>query len=122
MSRFKIHERGFTLVEVLAALLIFSLSIIGLTHAGTQSARAVSVISEKSLASIVADNALIKSRMKPLKLSSEQGVETQMGREFLYTVTTSKTPVNNFYSVTVTVRRNGFEQTLISRQAYRSGS
>ena len=122
MRRFKIDEQGFTLVEVLAALLVFSLSIIGLTHAGTQSARAVSIISEKSLAGIVADNALIKSRMKPLKLSSEQGAETQMGREFLYTVTTSKTPVNNFYSVTVTIRRNGFEQTLITRQAYRSGS
>ena len=37
-------EDGFTLVEVLAALLIFSFAIIGLTRAGTESVRAVSVL------------------------------------------------------------------------------
>lgn len=122
MSRLKKNEQGFTLVEVLAALLVFSLSIIGLTHAGTQSARAVSVISEKSLAGIVADNALIKARIQPLKLGAAKGEETQMGQVFLYRVTTAQTPVENFYSLNVSVQREGFEQVIITRQAYRGGS
>lgn len=122
MSRLKKNEQGFTLVEVLAALLVFSLSIIGLTHAGTQSARAVSIISEKSLAGIVADNALIKARIQPLNLGSAKGAETQMGQIFTYRVTTAQTPVENFYSLNVSVQREGFEQVIITRQAYRGGS
>lgn len=112
-------QRGFTLVEVLAALLVFSFAIIGLTHAGTQSAQAVSVISEKSLAGIVADNALVQSRLQPLEVGTVTGEQTQMGREFLYTVTTASTPVPNFYSIDVSVRKDGFDQVVISRQAFR---
>ena len=112
-------ERGFTLVEVLAALLVFSFAIIGLTHAGTQSAQAVSVISEKSLAGIIADNALVKSRMRPVKIGTENGTETQMGREFSYIVATTKTPDPNFYSVDVTVRKDGAEQIIVSRKSFR---
>ncbi len=122
MRRFKKNEQGFTLVEVLAALLVFSLSIIGLTHTGTQSARAVSVISEKSLAGIVADNALIKARIQPLKIGTAEGQETQMGQSFFYKITTTQTPVENFYSLNVSVQRDGFEQVIITRQAYRRGS
>ncbi len=113
------NDHGFTLVEVLAALLVFSFAIIGLTHAGTQSAQAVSVISEKSLAGIVADNALVKSRMRPVKLGSEKGAETQMGRDFLYTVTTAKTQDPNFYTVDVSVRKDGLEQVIVSRKSFR---
>lgn len=119
MSMARKNENGFTLVEVLAALLIFSLSIIGLTHAGTQSAQAVSVISEKSIAGIVADNALIKTRLKPLKIGIEKGQATQMGQSFLYNVTTAKTATPNFYSVSVAIRKDGFEQIIMSRQAFR---
>lgn len=121
MSRLK-SEQGFTLVEVLAALLVFSLSIIGLTHAGTQSARAVSIISEKSLAGIVADNALIKARIQPLKIGTAEGQETQMGQSFFYKVTTTRTPIENFYNLTVSVQRDGFDQTILTRQAYRGES
>jgi len=42
-------EAGFTLVEVLVALLIFSFAIIGLTRSGTESVRAVGVLQDKSL-------------------------------------------------------------------------
>lgn len=112
-------DLGFTLVEVLAALLVFSFAIIGLTHAGTQSAQAVSVISEKSLAGIVADNALVKSHMRPIKLGSEKGADTQMGQEFLFAVTTAKTQDPNFFAVNVTVRKDGFEQVIISRKSFR---
>ena len=119
MIRHSKKQHGFTLVEVLAALLVFSFAIIGLTHAGTQSAQAVSVISEKSLAGIIADNALVKSRLRPVKLGTENGAETQMGRDFLYTVITAKTQDPNFYTVDVTVRKDGFDQVLVTRKSFR---
>ena len=119
MIRCRRDDAGFTLVEVLAALLVFSLSIIGLTHAGTQSAQAVSVISEKSLAGIVADNALIQARMQPLKLGAASGSEVQMSQTFTYTVTTTKTAIDNFYSLDVRVKRDGSEHVIMTRQAFR---
>ena len=119
MIRRRSDDAGFTLVEVLAALLVFSLSIIGLTHAGTQSAQAVSVISEKSLASVVADNALIQARMQPLKLGAASGSEVQMSQTFTYTVTTTKTAIDNFYSLDVRVKRDGSEHVIMTRQAFR---
>jgi len=119
MIRRRRDDAGFTLVEVLAALLVFSLSIIGLTHAGTQSAQAVSVISEKSLAGIVADNALIQARMQPLKLGAASGSEVQMSQTFTYTVTTTKTAIDNFYSLDVRVKRDGSEHVIMTRQAFR---
>ena len=119
MSARESHQRGFTLIEVLAALLVFSFAIIGLTHAGTQSAQAVSVISEKSLASIVADNALVQSRMRPIRIGVEKGEDTQMGRAFEYSVTTAKTQLPDFYTIDVAVRKDGFDQVIISRQAFR---
>lgn len=120
MSRRPQHERGFTLVEVLAALLVFSFAIIGLTHAGTQSTQAVSVISEKSLAGIVADNALVQSRLRPVKLGTQTNTVEQMGQTFSYTVTTAKTQVTDFYSLEVSVKKESQQQVLISRQAFRS--
>jgi general secretion pathway protein I len=118
--RQRAHENGFTLVEVLAALLVFSLSIIGLTHAGTQSAQAISVITEKSLAGIAADNVLVRARLMPLKLGTVKSEQSQMGQDFLVTVTTEKTESPDFYTLTAEVKIEGGTQILISRQAFRT--
>ena len=56
-----ISEAGFTLVEVLAALLIFSFAIIGLTHSGTESVRAITILEHKTYAGIVADNRIVQA-------------------------------------------------------------
>ena len=50
------RDDGFTLIEVLASLLIFSLAIIGLTRSSMESVRTASVLQNKSYAAIVADN------------------------------------------------------------------
>ncbi len=118
--RRRVQENGFTLVEVLAALLVFSLSIIGLTHAGTQSAQAVSIITEKSLASIAADNALVRTRLQPLKLGTVKSEQTQMGQEFLVSVTTAKTESPDFFTLTADVKKEDGTQILVSRQAFRT--
>jgi general secretion pathway protein I len=116
------HQGGFTLVEVLAALLIFSLSIVGLTHAGTQSAQAVSVINEKTLAGIAADNILIRARIQPLRPGTQQGEAAQLGRVFSYTLTTSETEAAEFYRLRVEIRRGEEEQLILSRDAFRGPS
>ncbi len=122
MKRRETKNAGFTLIEVLAALLVFSIGIIGLTQAGTQSARAVSAIDNKMLASIVADNQLILARQAPLQLGSDSGVETAMSRRFDYRIETSRTETPEFYRILITVRQQDQEQVLIERTAFRGNT
>lgn len=113
-------EEGFTLVEVLAALLIFSFAIIGLTRAGTESVRAVSVLKDKSYAGIVADNQLIRARMAPLEVGTKTGEESVSGKAYNWRVETSTTESSGFYRLIVTVSDDETDQVIISRTAFRT--
>ena len=115
----KARERGFTLVEVLAALLIFSVSIVGLTHAGTQSTRSAFAIEMKSLASLVADNQLIVARTARLETGTQSGQSVQMGISFDYSLIIEETEQDGLYRMTVTVNRQDEEQVLTTRTAFR---
>ena len=104
MNTYTRSEQGFTLIEVLAALLIFSLSIVGLTHAGSQSVRVASYLDQKVLAGIVADNQLIIARASAeFSTGDESGAEEQMGQKFSYRVVTQSTLMPELLKVTVTV-------------------
>lgn len=113
-------DSGFTLVEVLAALMVFSFGIIGLTSAGTQSVRAVSALDQKMLAGIVADNQIIVTRRDDLRLGTRAGESEQMARKFDYRVTTAKTDVEGFFRITAEVQLANQDQVLIFREAYRT--
>ena len=114
------REDGFTLVEVLAALLIFSFAIIGLTRAGTESVRAVSVLKDKSYAGIVADNQLIRARIAPLEVGVKTGEESVSGKVYDWRVETSQTDNADFYRLIVTVNDANNDQVIISRTAFRT--
>ncbi len=114
------REAGFTLVEVLAALLIFSFAIIGLTRSGTESVRAVSVLQDKSYAGVVADNQLIRARIKPLEIGAQTGEESVKGKLYDWRVETSETESDGFYRLIVTVSAAESEQLIITRTAFRT--
>jgi len=114
------REQGFTLVEVLAALLIFSFAIIGLTRAGTESVRAVSVLKDKSYAGIVADNQLIRARIAPLEVGVKTGEEFVSGKPYDWRVETSDTESEGFYRIIVMVSDAETDQLIISRTAFRT--
>ncbi len=111
-------EAGFTLIEVLAALLIFSVAIIGLTAAGTESARSVSAIEQKMLAGIVADNVLTNARYERLQVGARRGEEEQLGRNFDWDLETQETEAAGFYRFIVKVSQQNQNQVLIERDAY----
>lgn len=112
-------DEGFTLIEVLASLLIFSMAIIGLTHAGTQSTRSAAAIEMKSLAGVVADNQLIAARALDLETGTQSGEARQMGVDFDYSLITEETDQDKLYRLNVTVRRKGQAQVLTTRTAFR---
>ena len=96
-------DSGFTLIEVLAALLIFSVAILGLSQAGAQSTRAVSTLDSKMLAGIVADNQLVLARARDIETGTVKGETQQLSRRFEYSVETRPTDIARLFQLTVKV-------------------
>ncbi len=112
-------EAGFTLIEVLAALLIFSLAIIGLSQAGSQSARAVSALDSKMLAAIAADNQLILARARGIETGIMEGETSQLSRPFRYSVETRPTDIPRLFQITVKVSELKSSQVLEQRIGFK---
>ncbi|WP_416876884.1 type II secretion system minor pseudopilin GspI [Litorimonas sp.] len=113
-------DAGFTLVEVLVSLVIFSVAILGLTRAGTQTVTALNQLEEKTYASIVADNQLALARLESENpfAQSRIGEEQSGGRTFEYRVERVETEVPEFFELVVSVSSPRTEQILIQRRAF----
>ncbi len=124
MSARKKKETGFTLVEVLVSLVIFSVAILGLTQAGTQSVSTLGQLEQRTYASIVADNQLALARLqKDNPFTRAQSGESEAGgRVFEYSVVRVETPVPDFFELVVRVSPQGSEQILIERRAFATGT
>jgi len=110
------QEAGFTLVEVLAALLIFSVAIIGLSRAGTQSVAHTQRLTHKTYASVVADNQLIMARMKRPEIGTKSGIEEAGGQRYEWQVETGETPQAGLLELSVSVSKDG--NVVVTRQAW----
>ena len=114
------RQSGFTLIEVLASLLIFSTAILGLMHAGTENIRAISILQQKQLAGIVADNQLLLAihSAEDITLGSRQDGGEMGGHEWLWTIRTEATDTSGFYRMTIEVTEKFSEQILMTRTAF----
>ncbi len=122
MTRY--HEKGFTLVEVLVSLVIFSVAILGLTQAGTQTVSTLNQLEQRTYASIVADNQLTLARLQKDNpfTRGDSGESEAGGRLFEYSVRRVETPVPDFFELVVQVSSKGSEQILIERRAFIAGA
>lgn len=109
-------DAGFTLVEVLAALLIFSVAIIGLSRAGTQSVAHTQRLTHKTYASIVADNQLILARMKRAEIGTKSGTEEAGGQSYNWRVETIETPQAGLLELSVSVFKD--DDVFVTRRAW----
>lgn len=109
-------EAGFTLVEVLAALLIFSVAIIGLSRAGTQSVAHTQRLTHKTYAGVVADNQLILARMKRPAIGTKSGREEAGGQNYQWRVETVETPQAGLLELRVSVSQD--EVVFVQRLAW----
>lgn len=111
-------DAGFTLVEVMAALLIFSLAIVGLSRAGAQSVAHTQRLTDKTYAAIVADNQLILARMRPPQIRTESGVESAGGKAYEWRLDTLETAQEGLFELLITVSEE--DDVLITRRAWLS--
>ena len=113
-------EDGFTLIEVLAALVIFSIAIVGLTRATTQSVAHTQRLTHKTYASVVADNQLILARMRRPEIGTKSGEEEAGGRRYSWQIETAETPQSGLLELRVSVSQD--DNVFVRRIAWLSTS
>ena len=97
---------GFTLIEVLAALVIVALGMLGVIEAVTQNARNGSYLREKTLAHWIAMNVITERRLQPSPPDiAETSDEIEYaGERWRWTLRVSETPVESMRRMDVFVR------------------
>ncbi len=116
-------QSGFTLVEVLAALGVFSIAAVGLIHLSSETTVGAKQVDLRALAEIEAGNRMadVMTLTPPLPTGLVAGASTQRGRTFDWTRTVSPTQEEGLYLVDVTVTMPETGQVLSHIQALRAG-
>ena len=100
------NEAGFTLLEILVALAVFSLAALALIRLETASARGAAVLDRSMVAGMVARNIALKAvtdARAPLRGTSA-GVEANGGRAWRWTRVVTPTGDERIMRVDVTVQ------------------
>jgi general secretion pathway protein I len=100
-----VNTRGFSLLETMVALSVFSIAAMGLLSLNTQSVRISSELELRLLARTVAENVAVDTVTGALASPGlvAEGEDVQRGREFRWTRTLEPTPRPGLYSVRIEV-------------------
>ncbi|AMN46984.1 hypothetical protein ACG33_07720 [Steroidobacter denitrificans] len=100
------RQRAFTLIEVLAALIIVSLGMLGVIQAVGQTAGNGSYLRDKTIAHWVALNRLTEVRLQRTapKIDKTSGEVEMAGRRWRWTMEVTQTPVDSVRRIDVGVR------------------
>jgi len=101
-----VPARGFTLIEVLAALVIVALGMLGVIQAVTQTARNGTYLREKTLAHWIALNVITERRLLPAPPDvSESSDDVEFaGQRWRWTMQVTQTEVESLRRMDVSVR------------------
>lgn len=108
-------DTGFTLIEVLVALGVFSIAGMALVELSNESTRSARFLDNRFLAQIEAENRLAETYIDPstLVLGVSSGSAEQRGRKLEWTRIVTATPRTGLVSVDVSVSDPETGQTLI---------
>lgn len=122
MSSRRAAESGFTLIEMLVALSVFSLAVLALLNLSGENARTATVVQEQVLAGVVADNRAVEATVLPLSelASADDGVEEAGGLSWRWRRTLSDTSDPGVVRVDVEVGRTDVPQVVVRLVVFRS--
>lgn len=85
------RERGFTLIEIMVALAVFSLAVLALLRLESATIRGASILETSFAADMVAQNVAVDAMTsaQPPAAGSERGAEANGGRSWNWTRTVS---------------------------------
>src|SRR4051812_37353642 len=106
MSARRRLERGFTLIEVLAALVIVALGMLGVIEAVTQAARNGTYLRDKTLAHWIAMNIVTERRLagNTPDVAESSGDVDYAGQHWHWTMRVTQTQVESMRRMDVAVR------------------
>lgn len=115
-------DGGFSLLEVMVALAVFSLGALALLNVLGESTRAQSAISGRALARIVAENRLVEAMatQDPPQPGTYSGTETAAGLPLAWEMTVAPSPDPAILRIDVRVRTEGGTQTIADISTFRS--
>ena len=102
-----LRRRGFTLIEVLAALVIVALGMLGVIEAVTQTARNGTYLRDKTLAHWIAMNLITEQRLQssPPEITKSSDEVEFAGQLWRWTMVVTQTQVDSLRRMDVSVRR-----------------
>jgi general secretion pathway protein I len=98
-------EHGFTLIEMLVALAIFSLAALALLRLEGATVASTSLLERQAMAQIVARNIAVEimTDPQPPALGTTQGMAGNGGRQWLWTRTTALSPEPRIQQILIRV-------------------
>lgn len=109
--------RGFTLLEIMVALMIFATAAVALSKSLTESASSTGALEQRQFADLVAQNHLVGILREGYE-NRTSGQQTLAGFDYQWKREVSDTPHPAISRVDITVRMAGSGDILASRTAY----
>lgn len=113
---------GFSLVEMLVALVVFALAVLGLLNLAGESTRTAVAIEERVLAAIVADSVAVEAAVVDVRAlgPDAEGHEDAGGRDWRWTRTTAATADPHLLRVDIRVSPLGESRVAAEVSLFRS--
>ena len=115
-------DAGFSLIEMLVALAVFSLAVLGLLNLAGESTRTAVAIEERVLAAVVADNVAVEAATVDVRELADEasGSEEAGGRDWRWTRSTAPTADPSLLRVDIRVSPPGESRVAAEISLFRS--
>ncbi|MEN1939656.1 type II secretion system minor pseudopilin GspI [Luteimonas sp. MJ246] len=113
---------GFSLIEMLVALAVFALAVLGLLNLAGESTRTAVAIEERVLAAVVADNVAVEAAALDVRALADEarGSEEAGGRDWRWTRSTGPTADPSLLRVDIRVSPPGESRVAAEISLFRS--
>ncbi len=115
-------DSGFSLLEVMVALAVFSLGALALLNVLGEGTRTQVITENRAIARIIAENQLVSAMAlsQPPETGTQKGTEEALLRNWEWEMTVAPTDDTRILRIDVRVREEGQTQTIAELSSFRS--